>query len=64
MKTLCLYYSRTNTTRVIMRRVASLLDADLFEYTDGIDRSGFKGYVKSCRQQNQEKKITLRSYKR
>ena len=48
MKTLCLYYSRTNTTRVVMNRIAMLLDADLFEYTDGKDRSGFKGYVASC----------------
>ena len=48
MKTLCLYYSRTNTTRVIMRRIAMLLDADLFEYTDGKDRSGLKGYIVSC----------------
>ena len=31
-----------------MRRLASLLDADLAEYTDGIDRSGFRGYLKSC----------------
>ena len=48
MKTLCLYYSRTNTTRVIMRRIAMLTDADMYEFTDGIDRSGFKGYIKSC----------------
>ena len=48
MKTLCLYYSRTNTTRVIMKRMASLLDADLVEYTDGTDRSGFRGYIRSC----------------
>ena len=48
MKTLCLYYSRTNTTRVIMKRMASLLGADLVEYTDGIDRSDFRGYVRSC----------------
>lgn len=48
MKTLCLYYSRTNTTRVIMKRLASLLDADLMEYADGIDRSGFRGYLRSC----------------
>ena len=48
MKALCLYYSRTNTTRVIMKRMAMLLDADLVEYTDGVDRSGFKGYIKSC----------------
>lgn len=31
-----------------MRKLASLLDADLFEYTDGIDRSGFMGYIRSC----------------
>ena len=48
MKALCLYYSRTNTTRVVAKRIAMLLDADLFEYTDGKDRSGFKGYIKSC----------------
>ena len=48
MKTICLYYSRTNTTRVIMKRIAMLLGADLFEYTDGKDRSGFKGYIASC----------------
>lgn len=48
MKTLCLYYTRTNTTRVIARRIAMLLDADLLEYTDGKDRSGLKGYIRSC----------------
>ena len=47
-KTLCLYYSRTNLTRVIMRRIAMLTDADLYEYTDDKDRSGIKGYLKSC----------------
>lgn len=48
MKTLCLYYSRTNLTRVITNRIAMLTDADVYEYTDGIDRSGIKGYIKSC----------------
>jgi len=48
MKTLCLYYSRTQLTKGIMEEMASLLDADLLEYTDGIDRSGVKGYIKSC----------------
>lgn len=48
MKTLCLYYSRTNLTRVITRRIAMLTDADVYEYTDGADRSGIKGYIKSC----------------
>ena len=48
MKTLCLYYSRTNLTRVITRRIAMLTDADVYEYTDGVDRSGAKGYLRSC----------------
>lgn len=48
MKTLCLYYSRTNHTKKIMSKIASLIDADLYEYTDGKDRSGFKGYLASC----------------
>ena len=25
-----------------------LTDADLYEYTDGVDRSGFRGYLRSC----------------
>ena len=48
MKTLCLYYSRTNLTRVVMRRIAMLAGADMYEYTDGKDRSGIKGYIRSC----------------
>ena len=48
MKTLCLYYSRTNLTRVIMCRIAMLTDADVYEYTDGVDRSGIRGYIRSC----------------
>ena len=47
-KTLCLYYSRTNLTRVIMRRIAMLTNADMYEYTDGKNRSGIKGYIMSC----------------
>ena len=48
MKTVCLYYSRTGKTRSIMERMAVMLGADLFEYTDGKDRSGVKGYLASC----------------
>ena len=35
MKTLCLYYTRTNTTKTAMEHLAKLLGADLAEYTDG-----------------------------
>ncbi|MBR5228443.1 MAG: hypothetical protein IKV96_01255 [Firmicutes bacterium] len=48
MKTLCLYYTRTDTTRLAMERVAKVLGADLAEYTDGKDRSGAIGYLGAC----------------
>ena len=48
MKTLCLYYSRTSLTKEVMTRIAEGLEADLYEYTDGKDRSGPFGYLLSC----------------
>ena len=48
MKTLCLYYTRTNTTRVAMEHLAKMLDADLAEYTDGKNRNGILGYISAC----------------
>ena len=43
MKTLCLYYTRTNTTKTAMEHLAKLLDADLAEYTDGKEISIMTG---------------------
>ena len=48
MRTLCLYYTRTNTTKEIMENIAGIIGADAAEYTDGKDRSGFPGYVRAC----------------
>ena len=48
MKTLCLYYTRTDTTKAAMEHLAKLLGADIAEYTDGKDRSGFLGYIGAC----------------
>ena len=48
MKTLCLYYTRTGTTKAATEKLAQLLDADLAEYTDGKDRSGVLGYIGAC----------------
>ena len=48
MKTLCLYYTRTNTTKAAMEKLAELVDADIAEYTDGKDRSGIMGYIGAC----------------
>ena len=48
MKTLCLYYTRTNTTKAAVEHLAKLIGADIAEYTDGKDRSGVKGYIGAC----------------
>lgn len=48
MRTLCLYYTRTNTTKAVMERIAELLGADTAEYTDGKERSGVLGYIGAC----------------
>ena len=48
MKTLCLYYTRTNLTKAAMEHLAKLLDADIALYSDGKDRSGALGYVGAC----------------
>ena len=48
MKTLCLYYTRTNTTKSAIEHLAKILDADIAEYSDGKDRSGVKGYIGAC----------------
>ena len=48
MKTLCLYYTRTNTTKEIMENIAKTVGADVAEYTDGKDRCGFFGYAGAC----------------
>ena len=44
---LCMYYSRTGNTRKAMEEIASALDAELVELTDGIDRAGWKGWLHS-----------------
>ena len=48
MKTLCLYYTRTNITKAAMEKIAEVLGADIAEYTDGKDRSGTMGYIGAC----------------
>lgn len=45
MKTLIVYYTRTNTTKKLAEAVALKLGADLEEVIDKKDRSGIKGYV-------------------
>ena len=44
---LCLYYSRSGNTRQTMAEIAEVLEAELVEFTDGVDRQGRKGYFRS-----------------
>ena len=46
-KILCLYYSRSGNTRMVMEKIAELLNAELVEITDGKKRSGFIGFLTS-----------------
>ena len=46
-KILCLYYSRTGTTRAAMEKIAALLDAELAEVTDGKSRKGIAAFFAS-----------------
>ena len=44
---LCIYYSRTGNTKKVMNAIASEMDAELVELTDGIERSGLRGWLRS-----------------
>ncbi len=48
MKTLCVYYTRTNKTKEVAESIARAIGADLAEYTDGKKRSGLLGYIGAC----------------
>ncbi len=45
--TLCVYYSRTGNTKALAEYISKKLNTELLEITDGIDRSGKSGYLKS-----------------
>ena len=44
---LCIYYSRTGNTRKTMSSIASALGAELAELSDGVDRGGLFGWLRS-----------------
>ena len=46
---LCIYYSRSGKTRRAMEEIAAALSAELVEITDGQNRSGWRGYLRSGR---------------
>lgn len=44
---LCIYYSRTGNTKKTMSSMAAALDAELAELSDGVERSGLMGWLRS-----------------
>ena len=44
---LCIYYSRTGNTKKTMEEIAEALDAELVPIRDGVDRSGWGGWMRS-----------------
>ena len=46
---LCIYYSRTGNTKKAMEEIAAALDAETLELTDGVDRSGWRGWLRCGR---------------
>ena len=44
---LCMYYSRTGNTKQTMQEIAETLNAELVEIQDGVDRSGWSGWLRS-----------------
>ena len=44
---LCMYYSRTGNTKKAMEEIAKALNAELAELSDGVDRSGPGGWLRS-----------------
>lgn len=47
MYTLCLYYSRTGATEKLIREISQELGCEIFKLEDGVDRSGFRGWLRS-----------------
>ena len=46
---LCIYYSRTGNTKKAMEEIAAALDAETLELTDGVDRAGWRGWLRCGR---------------
>ena len=44
---LCIYYSRTGNTKRVMETIAKEMDAERLALTDGVERSGLRGWLRS-----------------
>ena len=60
MKTLVVFYSRTDNTRKTAEEIASLLECDMEEIIDTKNRSGPLGYMRSGRDASRRKLTVLK----
>ena len=60
--TLCIYYSRTGKTKNVMTEIAAALDAELVEITDGVDRKGLVGALRSGRDAMRRECLPLKPF--
>ena len=44
---LCVYYSRSGNTKKVMKAIAAELDAELVAISDGVERGGLRGWLRS-----------------
>lgn len=43
---LCIYYSRTGNTKRAMEEIGQALDAEIVQISDGVERSGWRGWLR------------------
>ena len=59
---LCIYYSRTGHTKKAMEEIAEALGAELVEITDGVDRKGLMGALRSGRDAMRRECLPLQAF--
>ena len=57
--TLCLYYSRSGHTEKLMKKIAEHFGAEIAEFSDGADYSGFSGYFRAVVRTYSKKELTV-----
>lgn len=63
MKTLIVYYTRTNTTKIFARALAKELSADIEELKEDGNYSGPIGYMRAGRAAMQKKEVKLHEHR-
>lgn len=63
MKELVVYYSRTGTTKKVAEHISKLLECDIEEIHETVNRSGFMGYLRAGRDAGRKTLTSLEKVK-